>query len=206
MTEVFNAHLDRVLIFLLKEGLSCHVTNRSLDFVASLERLLEISLDISYCLSLQLESEILLLQFFILLVGRSQLILHLLDILFGCLKGLLVAIEVTLQALHVSLNLSHLPIHVNDFLADLIGCGLAHCGAMGGDFSFELFFQVDFSALVTSNLGTQVPRNVLVALCNFVVRAIKLTCHVSILIVLGEATLGQWTCLQLLSQATHDNI
>ena len=96
VTEVFNAHLDRVLIFLLKEGLSCHVTNRSLDFVASLERLLEISLDISYCLSLQLESEILLLQFFILLVGRSKLILHLLDILFGCLKGFLVAIEVTL--------------------------------------------------------------------------------------------------------------
>ena len=66
---------------------------------------------------------------------------------------------------------------------------------MRGDFSFELFFKVDFSALITSNLSTQVPRDVLVALGHFIVRAIELTRHVCILIVLGEATLGQWTCL-----------
>ena len=96
VTKVFNAHLDRVLVFLLEEGLCCHIANRTLDFVTSFECLLEISLHVGYCLSLQLESEILLLQFFILLVGRSKLILHLLDILFGRLKCLLVAIEVTL--------------------------------------------------------------------------------------------------------------
>ena len=56
---------------------------------------------------------------------------------------------------------------------------------MGGDFSFELFFKVDFSALVTSNLGTQVPRDVLVALSHFVVRTVELTRNVRILIVLG---------------------
>ena len=71
VSEILNAHLDRVLVFLLEEGLCCHIANRSFDFVTSFERLFEVSLDVSYCLSLKLESEILLLQFFILLVGRS---------------------------------------------------------------------------------------------------------------------------------------
>lgn len=112
MPQIFNAYLDGVSIFLLQEWLSGDVTDGALDFVTCLHGFLQVALDVRHSLCLKLKPEIVLFELFVLLLGLAKLQLHLRDVIFRRLKGLLILGKVALNALHIGLNLPHLPIHV----------------------------------------------------------------------------------------------
>ena len=126
LLKVLGPDRDAVAFVSAQEGLGSDVSDGALDVVTGLDRIVKLALDVRNFLGLQLQPEVLLADLFILLIDSPHVGLDLLHVVPRLLKDGLAVLEVPLQALHIALDLSDLPLHVKDLVAELICTALAH--------------------------------------------------------------------------------
>ena len=101
LRDVLDAHSNAVAFILSQEGLGCDIPDCSFDLVTSLDGILELALNVSDFLRLQLQSKVLLLDSLILLIDAPHFVLHLSHVVLGLFEDGLIVLKVTLEALHL---------------------------------------------------------------------------------------------------------
>ena len=206
LLKVLRPDRDAVAFVSAQEGLGSDVSDGALDVVSGLNRIVKLALDVCNFLRLQLQPEVLLADLFILFIDSPDVGLNLLHVVPRLLKDRLAVLKVSLQALHIALDLSDLPLHVKDLVAELIRAALAHRASILGQGLLQLVLQLHHFALIERDLGPQILGLSLVALRHFAVGHFELALHVGILVVLGETALVQRARRHLLSEAPLHNI
>ena len=153
LLKVLRTYSDTVPFISAQEGLGSDVSDGALDVVAGLNRIVKLALDVCNFLGLQLQPEVLLADLFILLIDSPDVSLNLLHVVPRLLKDCLAVLKVSLQALHIALDLSDLPLHVKDLVAELIRTALAHGSSILGQSLLQVVLQLHHFALIERDLG-----------------------------------------------------
>lgn len=183
--EVLDADGHAVTLVFAEEWLRCDVSDGSLDVVAGLLRVFQLSLDVGNLLGLQLQAEVLLLDSLVLLIHSPKFLLHLSDVVLRLLENRLVVLKIALQPLHLTFNGSDLPLHVQYLTPNLIGAPLAHRATILGNCFFQLLLELEHFALIYRDLSAQIFGFVLVPFGDFTVGNCKFALYVSVLVILG---------------------
>ena len=206
LLKVLDAHSDAVSVIPAQEGLSSDVSDGAFDVVTSLKCIVELALDVSNFLRLQLQPKVLLANLFVLLIDTPDIALNLFHVVPRLLKDGLALLKVTLQALHLGVDLSDLPLHVKDLVAELIRAALTHRAPILGQSLLQFVLQLHDLALIERDLGPQILGLSLVALRHFAVGHFELALYVGVLFILGETALVQRAGRHLLCEAPLNNV